>query len=355
MLPVVSVIVPARNEEAVIGKCLESLLASDYPKNKLEIIVAVDGCTDNTVKIAQKYPVKVVESDPKGCKAAALNTVWPSAKGDVIAIYDADSLVEKQTIKEATKHFSEKNVIGVSGMVKSSNKDNNFITKSMAIENCFSNYIELFVSKLGANAMFSGKNMFILKKVLEESGGFHEHAMVEDIELAARVRRLYRDYTVVFEPAAVAWQQEPPTFEAWFKQRYRWARGTFRAAKIIKNIKSEKPVKDFMADLMHTLPYLGSPFSIVVGSMVAAAVYMKLPVVVLLPLFALFTFNLALFLRSRFVMKEPLRDLAMMPMMFILDNIYTFVVLPKAWIDEKLDRPFGWYKTPRSTNFSIPV
>jgi cellulose synthase/poly-beta-1,6-N-acetylglucosamine synthase-like glycosyltransferase len=120
MLPSISLIVPAKNEEKVIGKCLDSLLDLDYPRKKLEIIVSVDGSTDNTVKICRKYGrrIKVIESEPKSCKAAALNEVIPKARGEIIGIYDADCIVDRNCLKEVAKNFENNETAGVCGNLK---------------------------------------------------------------------------------------------------------------------------------------------------------------------------------------------------------------------------------------------
>lgn len=347
-LPAVSIIVPARNEEAVIGSCLESLLASDYPADKLEIIVVADGCTDRTVKIAQSYEprVKIITSEPKGCKAAALNVAWPAARGEIIGIYDADSLVEPQTISKAVEHFSRPDIIGVSGTLRSSNRRANLLTRALALETCFVCFLEWFLYRCGANALFTGKNMFVRKSILEQTGGFDEASMLEDIELTVRLRRTHRPCWIAFEPQAVVWQQEPPTLKAFWKQRYRWARGSFR---IKLKVPSDRPLVDWLVDRVHGLPYYISPFGIIVGTLLAAAVYFKLPLVLLAPLFALFCFNIGLLVGSRLFYRESLAELALLlPIWFVLSNIYSLIITPKSWIDERLQRPFSWYKTPRS-------
>ena len=92
--PLVSVVVPAFNEEKVICRTIESLLASDYPK--LEIIVVDDGSTDDTYLTAMEafgdVPNVSVYTKPNGGKAEALNFGWRKAKGEIIIALDADTL-----------------------------------------------------------------------------------------------------------------------------------------------------------------------------------------------------------------------------------------------------------------------
>src|SRR3989344_8217841 len=110
-LPSVTVVIPARNEEKTIGNCLKSILEADYPKEKLEILVAIDGCKDRTEEIARSFKnVNVVAGEPKTSKAAALNSAWPKARGEIVAIFDSDCIVTKDCIREAVKHFSNPDI-----------------------------------------------------------------------------------------------------------------------------------------------------------------------------------------------------------------------------------------------------
>jgi cellulose synthase/poly-beta-1,6-N-acetylglucosamine synthase-like glycosyltransferase len=345
VLPTVSVIIPARNEESVIARCIESLLAADYPRDKLEIIVVADGCTDRTVQIAKTYEpaIRTVLGEPRGCKAAALNAAWREAKGDIIAVYDADSVIEPQTIRQAVRHFSKPNIIGVSGTLKSLNKGS-LLTRALALETCFASFLEWFFYKLGANAMFMGKNMFIRRKILEEIGGFDEDSLLEDVELSFRIRRMHRSSYVAFEPRAVTWIEEPPDFKAFISQRYRWARGFFRLPKF----SSERVIRDKLVDLLHGLPYYISPFGVVIGSLLAMIYVLNLPLLLVLPLLGLFVFNITLIVWSRIFYREPLRDLLLLPVWFVLTNIFSFILIPKSWLDERLGKAYSWYKTPRA-------
>lgn len=89
-LPSVSVVVPAYNEEAVIGRVLEALLAQQYPSDKYEIVVVDDGSTDRTYDIARQYPVKVIRSEVNKGLAAALNLGIKNSRGEIVVVVSAD-------------------------------------------------------------------------------------------------------------------------------------------------------------------------------------------------------------------------------------------------------------------------
>ena len=336
MLPSVSLIVPARNEEKVVGKCIKSLLDLRYPKDKLEIIAAIDGSSDKTFEICKSFGrrIRVIKSSPKSCKGDALNNVLPKTKGEIIGIYDADCIVDRNCLRKVVKHFSDKKVAGVCGNLKSHNKDQSIIAKSLALETNFISFIEYFLNGLGANTHFFGKNMFIRKDALMKVGGFDTQTLVEDIEMSLKMKE--HGYKTVFEPDAIAWNEEPPSFKSFFKQRIRWARGSIRMLKY-----KRRAGKKFLSDLMHGVYFYVPPFGLITATILAIFLYFSLPLFLTAPILGLFLFTMSLLVYSRIKFKEPMRDLLYLPVWFFLSNIH-LILLFKASIDEKLNRPISW-------------
>jgi cellulose synthase/poly-beta-1,6-N-acetylglucosamine synthase-like glycosyltransferase len=343
MLPNVTLIVPAKNEEQVIGNCIDSLLNLDYPKEKMEIIVSIDGSTDETLKICKKYgnKIRLIESSPKSCKAEALNEVIPLAKGEIIGIYDADCIVERNCLREALKHFSNKDVAGVSCTLKSSNKNQNFITKALSIETCFVSYMEHFLSSRGSNSIFFGRNMFIRKAVLDSLGKFDCDTYQEDGDLNIRMRR--NGYKIEFESNAVAWTEEPSTVKSFIKQRTRWTRGYWRLAK--KH--PYRSAKTFFSDLAHGVFFYTSPFVTLTMTSLMILLIMKMNLVFILPMMALMLFNMYLLVRSRVFYQESLKDLMFTPIFFVLGNLMSIIFI-KSWFDEKTKKEMHWFKPDRT-------
>ncbi len=207
MLPKLTVIIPAKNEEKVIGSCLKSVLDSDYPKSRLQVIVSVDGCSDMTVDICNKFKpaVEVIETEENSCKAEAINRVLKHAKGEIIGIYDSDCIVEKDCLRMAAKAFENRKVAGVSGAIKSYNKKKNIITRALSLETSFVFFTEYLLNRLGANAHFLGKNIYMRKKTLEKLKGFNAYSFTEDLDLSLQFKR--HNYKVMCEPTAVAWHE----------------------------------------------------------------------------------------------------------------------------------------------------
>jgi cellulose synthase/poly-beta-1,6-N-acetylglucosamine synthase-like glycosyltransferase len=343
MLPKVSLIVPAKNEEKVIGNCIDSLLKLDYPKSRLEIIVAVDGSTDRTVEICKSYgkKIRLIESKPKNCKAEILNEVIPKTRGDIIGIYDADCVVDRCCLKIALGHFSDTSVSGVSGAIKSSNKDQNILTKALSIETCFMSFTEYFLNSHGANSVFFGKNMFIRKSVFDDIGYFDTKTFLEDSEMSFRMRR--SDHKIKFEPKAITWTEEPSNIKSYAKQRSRWVRGYLR----IKNKHHYDSVKLFLSDAMHGLYFYASPFLLIMMTVLMLLFALKINLIFISPMIAILFFNTYLLVKSRLFYGESLKDLLYMPIFLFLGNLIS-VILMKSWYDERTNKDMSWFKSDRS-------
>ena len=112
--PKLSVVIPAYNEAKEIPKCIESILALNYPKDKIEIIVVDDGSKDNTLEIAQGYEkigVKVFTKKNEGTAAATKNYGIKKATGDIIATLDGDSYVHPEAVNNMINYFNDDSVM----------------------------------------------------------------------------------------------------------------------------------------------------------------------------------------------------------------------------------------------------
>lgn len=111
--PLVSVVIPTRNEEKALETLLESLKKQTY--KRYEIVVVDGGSTDNTAKVAKKYGARLIKETGKyRSPANARNIGMEEAKGDIIALFDCDSEVNNKFLEEGIKAFSSKEVMGVS-------------------------------------------------------------------------------------------------------------------------------------------------------------------------------------------------------------------------------------------------
>ena len=112
--PFVSIIIPVRNVEKIIGKCLNSLKGLDYPKNRYEVIIADSESTDQTPEIVRQNGVTYI-STPKKSVCAGRNAGFKISKGEIVAFSDADCVADKNWIKNSIKYFADPTVGAVGG------------------------------------------------------------------------------------------------------------------------------------------------------------------------------------------------------------------------------------------------
>ena len=197
----ISVVIPAYNEERVIGKLLKSLKDTGY--KDYEVIVVDDGSTDNTSKIARRLGARVIRGPHRGV-GIARNIGWKVAKGDIIVFLDADMEVKKDFFEKLVAWF-EKGYDAIDFVNILKNKDRILARLS------FIRY-----------KMYLGKLPFVRavkKKVLEDVGGYNpEYGHYDDWELALRVKD--KGYKVAISDIKV-FTYEPETFTEVFRKA-RW-------------------------------------------------------------------------------------------------------------------------------------
>ncbi len=128
-IPSVSLVIPAYNEEMVIGEKVANALSIDYPAEKLEIIVACDGGTDRTAEIAREHAddrIRVEEFEERRGKASVLNDAVNLANGSVLVLCDANVMFAKDAVWRLVSYFEDEQVGAVSGDVQLRSKDASF-------------------------------------------------------------------------------------------------------------------------------------------------------------------------------------------------------------------------------------
>ena len=218
----ISVIVPTHNEERYIKDCLSSIINADFDGKK-EIIVVDDGSVDNTVKIVSKnFPnVKIIQKKHTG-KSDSINTAISKSKGQVIAIVDGDSYIQKDSLKYVTEEISRKNVVAASGVIKVRNRKK-ILGMWLHIEQIYNSLIRLVFSKVNANVVTPGPLSVYRKKALKEVGGFSVKGFSEDVDVTIILIRA--GHKIGFSSKAVS-ETNMPLEPKWFwLQRTRFARG----------------------------------------------------------------------------------------------------------------------------------
>ncbi|KAG2476923.1 MAG: putative Hyaluronan synthase [Nitrosopumilales archaeon] len=225
--PMISVIIPAYNEEKVIAKTIESVMEIDYPKK--EIIVVDDGSKDKTLQIANEYKrdkVKVLHKE-NGGKASALNYAMAFANGEIIAVLDADTIAGKNSLKEIARIFGDdENVGAVAGNIKVRNKVN-WLTWCQALEYVAGLQIARRAFDLfGAITVVPGALGSFRKSVLQEGGGYDKETLVEDVDTTIKV--LKSGMVVRGTTKSIAYTEAPESLRDFYNQRKRWFRGNLQ-------------------------------------------------------------------------------------------------------------------------------
>ncbi len=222
--PYVSIIVPAHNEENTIENTIKSLLKLDYPKNKLEIIVVNDESKDNTYKVVSKFKnIKLINNKHNGIgKASAVNKGLMHAKGEFVAIVDADSEVSRDSLKKVLEHFSSNKVGGVITPIKVI-ESKNVYRGLQRIEYTFTAIIRELMSRINTLYYSHGVLSVFRKNIIRKLGGFDENNLTEDLEIAMRLKA--NGYDMRMASNALTHPRVPSTFWKLWNQRVRWYRG----------------------------------------------------------------------------------------------------------------------------------
>ena len=225
--PNVSVLVPVKNEEKVVGRLLDSLVRLDYPKENLEVVVVEDESKDRTLEIcksySEKYPwIKVFHRDASLGKGDALNFAFHRSSGEIVATFDADDVPEEQAVKKALRYFNSPETGAVHGFHRTLNLRESIVSRLAAYENFLYRLSNDGKYALRLFVTFSGSNTFFRRSALEKVGLWDPKSLVEDAELSVRFARAH----IATRLAPVeCWQEMPARVGSLFKQRIRWSGG----------------------------------------------------------------------------------------------------------------------------------
>jgi cellulose synthase/poly-beta-1,6-N-acetylglucosamine synthase-like glycosyltransferase len=245
----VSIVIPARNEEEVIRDAVLKSLQQTY--NNIEVIVVCHNCTDKTFENAQvrDNKVKVIDLKTKEAgKAIALNHGIMQAKGKYILVLDADHELSSDFIEIALPAFDTGSYIAVQGRIRPNNRNYNFITRMLTIEDdLWSEPILTVRSVLGNRCPLLGTGFIIKKDILIEVGMF-SNSLVDDHELTCRLLR--KKFRILYLPFCVGSGELAPTLEIMLRQRARWGKGFLN----LLNKKAAEPT-DILGNIFWFFPF----------------------------------------------------------------------------------------------------
>ncbi|MBA2372210.1 MAG: glycosyltransferase family 2 protein [Chloroflexi bacterium] len=220
-----AVLVPAYNEEVVIGNTLRAILRSVH--TDLEVVVIDDGSGDRTANEARKVAetderVRVIVQ-PNGGKSSALNRGLAATTAPYIAVVDADSLVEPEAFGELLRPLSDPKVGAVAGNVKVGNRGG-LLGAMQHLEYVVSiNLDRRFLDAVDSVMVVPGALGAFRRDVIERAGGFPLNTIAEDADLTVAIGRL--GFHTRHSSSARVWTEVPSGWTALRRQRFRWSYG----------------------------------------------------------------------------------------------------------------------------------
>jgi cellulose synthase/poly-beta-1,6-N-acetylglucosamine synthase-like glycosyltransferase len=214
-LPVVSLIVAAHDEEAMIARKVHDALALDYPRDRLEVIVASDGSTDRTVELAREAGADRVLDLDRGGKLAAQNAAVAEAKGDVLAFSDANAFWSPNALRRLVEPFADPRVGYVCGQVRftdgEANEEGAYWRYELAVRE--------LESRLGGVTAGNGAIYATRRDAYIVLDASRSHDLSFPFELTKR------GWRAVYAPDALAEERMVPTIEGEFARKRRMMSG----------------------------------------------------------------------------------------------------------------------------------
>lgn len=356
-LPMVSIVVPLKDEEKVADRLLKALLGFDYPSEKMEILIVEDGSTDKTVEACQRYArlypdvVKLLHKHESNGKPSALNFALKHAKGEILAVFDADNVPEPDALKRAVAYFRDPSVAAVQGRLCIINANENMLTKFVSYEEAA--WCEAYLRGKDVLNLFvhlKGSCQFIRRDVLEQIGGFNGEALSEDMDLS--VRLIEKGYKIRYAPDVRSWQETPSHVRQFFKQRTRWFRGTMEVALKYGRLMTKLNRKNFDAELTLLGPFIliVSLTSYLLAFYTSSAVFNLDFTLQFLMQFSAFGTSVMLVicgLALAYISKpRRLNNMLWLPFIYFYWSLQAFIALYAAML-MLFRRPRTWVKTER--------
>lgn len=217
----VTIIIPAYNGEAYLARKLDSVVALDYPRNLLQIVVVSDGSTDHTVEVAESYTGVEVMRLPRGGKCAALNAAIPKATGEILFLTDVRQEIDPQSVRYFVACFADPKVGVVSGELRirqGSTTGANDVGLYWRFETWIRNRLSDLDSMFGATGPF-----YCLRRSLAVP--VPGDILLDDMYLP--LSAFFRGYRCIVEDRAVAWDV-PTSVSTEFVRKVRTLAGNYQ-------------------------------------------------------------------------------------------------------------------------------
>jgi cellulose synthase/poly-beta-1,6-N-acetylglucosamine synthase-like glycosyltransferase len=237
--PTVTVQLPIYNERYVVSRLIEAAAAIDYPRDRLEIQV-LDDSTDETREIAARTVarlraqgidvVHLTRRTRDGFKAGALQHGLEQAKGDLLAIFDADFVPPPSILRSLVPYFGDPRVGVVQSRWQHLNQDYSLLARAQAIS-LDSHFVIEHAARMNARCFlnFNGTAGVLRKTCVEDAGGWQSDTLTEDLDLSYRAQ--LRGWRFVFAPHVLCPSELPVEMNAFKAQQHRWVKGSIQVAR----------------------------------------------------------------------------------------------------------------------------
>lgn len=267
--PDVTVQLPVFNERYTVERLIQAAVALDYPSNHLQIQVLDDSTDDtqNLVKhIVEQYRARganielIQRVDRSGFKAGALDYGLKTAQGEFLAIFDADFIPEPMWLKKAISGFSDPKIGCLQTRWGHLNRKFNTFTQAVAMGIDGHFIVEQTArSRSGLFLNFNGTAGIWRRACIEDAGGWQPDTLTEDLDLSYRAQM--RGWHISYLPDVAVPAELPVQVEAFKRQQFRWAKGTFQVIRKLlpRFLRSDLPVHIRLMGFLHMTGYFVHP------------------------------------------------------------------------------------------------
>lgn len=235
MDPMVSIIIPVRNDAELLKNCLKSISEIDYPKDRLEVIIADGMSTDQSAEVAKAYGALVIENK-KRTVSPGRNIAFEHSSGEIIAFTDADCIVDKNWIRNSLKYFEgDHNKVACVGGPNLTPPDESDFGRAVGFvfnQGLFaagSIYARVLNTIIEVKSI-PGCNAVYRREALQKVMPIDETLLTcDDTELNQRI--IDNGYKLLYTPDVFVWHYRRPNPKGLFKQMYRYAIGRLQVGK----------------------------------------------------------------------------------------------------------------------------
>ncbi|MGZ5970908.1 MAG: glycosyltransferase [Polyangiales bacterium] len=286
-LPRVTIQLPLFNEATVVQRLVDAIALTDYPRDRLEIQV-LDDSTDETTTLARQACERAAQTgldivyihrtDRTGYKAGALANGLKTAKGELVAIFDADFIPQPDFLRQVVGHFRDERIACVQARWGHLNREHSMLTRVQALMLDGHHLVDNRARWVNGHLFnFSGTGGIWRIAAIADAGGWAHDTLTEDLDLSYRAQM--RGWKFVYRPDVVTPSELPEEMSAFRAQQFRWAKGTVQSArKLMKTLwnSDRLTTAQKIEATYHLTPHFTSPLMLVLSVLL-------LPMLAILP------------------------------------------------------------------------